>query len=189
MTAGFGGELDKRVDIVNAHQRGGGHFAHAVRVADVGPRVMRAGVARAAVHQWGEILFVLGVADNPASRGCKEGAVPCYARGQHAIEQVDAVPDAFQQILGRADAHQVTRFVPRQLRRGVRNHPTHLHFGFSHAHPADGEAVRRKIRDEGDAFIPQILIDAALYNGKQRLIVRSRVMLKAGVQPAVGRFQ
>ena len=41
---------------------------------------------------------------------------------QHAVEHVDAVRDALEQVLGRADAHHVARLFRRQARRGYRQH-------------------------------------------------------------------
>ena len=57
------------------------------------------------------IVGMAGVAQIDLAEAGKRHAVAAVTGRHHAIEHVDAARDRFQQILGRADAHQVARAI------------------------------------------------------------------------------
>src|SRR6185369_13819322 len=67
------------------------------------------------------------------------------ARRQNAVKHIDAARNCFHQILGRADAHQVSRRVFRHSRRDVFNYFKHQRLLFSDAQSADGVAVEADV--------------------------------------------
>ena len=95
--------------VVDGHQGGRRHLPRHVQVAEVGAAHGAAGVAGALGVGRARVGAVAGVADGqPAPRG-EQLAVARVAGGQHAVEHVDAARDAFDEVLRRADAHQVAR--------------------------------------------------------------------------------
>ena len=58
------------------------------------------------------------------------------------IELVDPALDAFQQIVGRSDTHQITWLVDRHYRRRDVQHAQHHFLGFSDGQPANGIALK-----------------------------------------------
>ena len=87
-----------------------------VQVTQVGPGEMPAGVAGAVGVHRPLIPRVDRALDVQAARGGEEGSVPGIPGRQDAVEHVHAAGDAFQQILGGSDSHEIPRGVVRPPR-------------------------------------------------------------------------
>ena len=68
------------------------------------------------------------------------------ARRHHAVEHVDAARDRFEDVVGRADAHQIARPVGRQLRRRLLDHRQHHVLRLADRKAADGVALEIRCR-------------------------------------------
>ena len=120
-----------------------------------------------------------------------EAAVPGHrhaiagdARRIDAVKHVDAARDTLDEVVGRADAHEIARLVFRQERRRVFEHFIH-EFG----RLADGQAadcIARQVHVHELCRVPfaQILVHAALHDAKQALI-RGRHDCLAPLGPAL----
>ena len=88
------------------------------------------------------IVGVAGVAQIDLAEAGERHAVAPVAGRHHAVEHVDAARHRLQQILGRADAHQVARAIRRQRRRGLLDHREHHRLRLADRKPADRVAVK-----------------------------------------------
>jgi DegV family protein with EDD domain len=77
----------------------------------------------------------------------KRQGVAAVSGWHHAVEQIDAAQDAFEQIDWSANAHQITRSISRQERRGDVE-PVHLSAGISGTCESARQA-RQRLVDEG----------------------------------------
>ena len=159
-------------------------LARFIEVAQVSPAEGATGVAAAAFLHRARVFGILGVAQVDAPLGREERAVARDARGQHAVEHIYAAIDRLDDVLGRADAHQVARLIGGQRRAGFVQRGVHLRFGLAHSQAADGVAGEVKGREEVGAGLAQIGEDAALHDAEQRL-VRPRVGCFAALCPTM----
>ena len=98
----------------------------------------------------------------------REGhAVAAVAGRHHAVEHVDAARDRFQQIMRRADAHQIARAVRRQRRRRLLDDFEHDVLRLADRQPADGVAVEADIDQLARALLAQADVVAALHDAEQ----------------------
>ena len=103
-------------------------------------REAAAGGAVAVVVERAGIGAELGALDVEAAVARERGAVAAHARGRDAVEEVDAAPNALDEILGKADAHEVARAVARQLGVDDLEDAVHVGLGFADRESADAEA-------------------------------------------------
>src|SRR5207244_9331489 len=103
----------------------------------------------------------------PASPG-EEQAVARHARGQHAVEQVDAGEHAAEEVLRRADAHEVPRLVRRQELRRVRYAVPRLARVLADREAAQGVAGEIESSDLGRVALAQVALQASLDDAEQR---------------------
>ncbi len=80
------------------------------QVAQVGAGEGAAGVAVAAFIDRAPVPGKAGIHQVQPALGGEGGIVPRQAGGQDAIEDIHAAGNAVDQVLGSANAHQVTRF-------------------------------------------------------------------------------
>ena len=109
-------------------------------VPDVRPRESAAGGAVAVVVERPWVGAELGALDVEAAVAGERGAVPAHARGRDAVEEVDAAQHAFDEIFGKADAHEVARPVARQLAVDDLEDAVHVGLRFADRESADAEA-------------------------------------------------
>ncbi len=133
-------ELQVVVQVMRGGQHAEQHFAAAVEMVQIGARELSAGGAGAGVVKRSFVLLEAGVADAQIAEAGEQVAVARIACGHDAIEQVDARAHTVHQIFRRAHAHEVTRLVGGQARRGVAQQAQHVVFGLAHAQAADGVA-------------------------------------------------
>ena len=155
----------------------------------VGPRESAAGVAAAVRIHGGVRLAVPGILDIEAAPGREQSSVTGLAGGQHAIEEINTLLDAEQQVFGRADAHEIAGPVPGQLMDEFREGRVHQCLGFAHAEPAHGETLERRrgihLQDLMQVVPPQIQVRTALIDGKEALMLPQRE-IPAAAQPPRG---
>ncbi|MNH06159.1 hypothetical protein D3C79_655180 [compost metagenome] len=114
-------------------------------------------------------------------------AVAGVAGRHHAIEHVDAAAHPFHQILRLAHPHQVARLVGRDLRADVIQDAVHVFLGLTHRQTADRIAVEADLQQTVEGDIPQRLVDGALNDAEQGVLVAQCIKLLAGaLGPAQG---
>ena len=116
-------------------------------------------------------------------------AVACITGRHHAVKHVDTCGNAFDQILRRADAHQVARLVGGQAVRRMRHDALHFFLGLAHAHAANRIAGQVQLDQSVERFLPQIFKHTALHDAEQ--CVRVLKFLKLGhaaAGPALAEF-
>src|SRR3990172_545287 len=138
--AHFAHEGEQQVDVVLSEQHRAEDFVRHDEVAHVGAGEVRAAIARAALFHRARIAGVGRVLHVHPARARQGRAVARQPGGQDAVEDVHAAPQAVDQILRRADAHEVARLVGGQnvVHRFERR--VHLIFRLAHRQPADGIA-------------------------------------------------
>ena len=146
---------------------------------------MLAGIAVAFSVNGTEVVRVLRVLDDDAPLARQHRAVAGDSSRQHAVEHIHAAQHALQQAVRRTDAHQVARLVDRHVRRDFIQHLIHHGLGLADRQSADAVADEVHIRQRLGALNAQILVERALHDAKQRLILL-RVVLLAALRPAVG---
>ena len=109
-------------------------------------------------------------------------AVARVARRQHAIEHVHARRHRIQQILRRADPHQIARLIRRQLRGNRLQQRQHLGLRLADREPAERIARKTDLLQRVQRFEAQILIHAALNDAEQ--CARAGISFPAARRPA-----
>ena len=158
-----------------AQQHGAEHLAAFHQMMQIGARVLRRWTGAFRIER-AFVLGIFGVAQiEPAAPG--EGLVmAARARRHHAVEHVDAAGNGFEQILRRADAHQIARPILRQHRSGHRDGVEHGGLPFTHRQPADRIAVEADVLQNPGALLSEVGIDAALHDAEQRLARRGHLL-------------
>ena len=91
------------------------NFADTVQMMNVGTGKMTTGVTLAGFIQWFAVVLISGVADSDIAKACEKPSVAGIPGWHDAVEHVDALGDAFNQILRRTDTHQVAGLVVREI--------------------------------------------------------------------------
>ena len=110
-----------------------------------------------------------GVADLDVPVAREQPTVARVAGGQHAVEHVDAVADRFDDVLRRADAHQVARAIDGEPRRDMRFDAPHLLLRLADRQAADRIAVEADAAELRQRLLAQVLEHAALDDPEQRV--------------------
>ena len=100
-----------KMQVMDGAQLRAENFADFVQVVQVAAAEVLAGVTGAGFVQRAFVVAVLGVADFEVAEASEQPAVAGVAGGHDAVEHVHAVCHAVHQIFGRADTHQIMRFV------------------------------------------------------------------------------
>src|SRR3954470_7534554 len=141
-------------------------------MSDIGPGKSGAGGAVAVRIERPRIVAVLGALDvEPAVAG-EDCPAPSHPRGSNAVEEIDAATNAFHQILGETDSHQVAGMGFRQGLVDDLDHLVHRVLFLADGQSADPESrpvVHRPDRLGG--FATEMGVDPALNDRKQRLMV------------------
>src|SRR5919112_6636296 len=96
-------------------------------------------------------------------------AVAAVARRDDAVEHVDAARDALDQILRRADAHQVSRPLVGHPRRNRLDDLVHDRLLFPDAQTPDGVPVEPDLDRALKTLAPQVKVRRALHDAEERL--------------------
>ena len=133
----------------------------------VGARIDAGRLVRTFLIERARIVGMARVAqvDRAATR---EGEpMTAVAGGQHAIEHVDAAADRFQQILRRANAHQIARLVGGQRRCDLVDNAEHDLLRLADREPADRIAGKADADEGTGALGAQRRVVAALHDAEQ----------------------
>ena len=95
--------------------------------------------------------------------------VPACAGRHHAIEHVDPAAHRLDDIVRRADAHEIARLRLRQVRFDRFDHAQHDILRFADRQPADRVALQVERRERRRALDPKRLDRAALHDAEHRL--------------------
>jgi len=132
---------------VLAQQTWSEHLLGLEQVPQVSPRVGAAHGTHAVGVERSFVFRVARLLDVDAPVPGERLAIATVARGQHAIEHVDAAPDGLEQIVGRPHAHQVARAVRGHLGREFAQYAHHLLDWLAHREAPERHAVHRQTRD------------------------------------------
>ena len=113
----------------------------------IGAGIIARGRAVAFLVQRTRIIGVTGVFQVDLAPAGEGKAMSAGAGRHHAVELVDAAGDALQNIVRRADAHQIARLVHRHHRRGDFQHAQHHLLRLAHRKAADRIALERHRRE------------------------------------------
>src|SRR3954469_13707955 len=142
-------------------------------MAEVGPAVA-AGEAWTGFFERAVVALVDVVAEAEGA-GIGEGhRVAAVASGQDAIEQVDAAADGVEQILRRADTHEVPRLFGGHRRTNDVENSVHFFGRFAAAQSADGVAGEIELGQLPSAPDAELGIEAALNYCESGLVAARR---------------
>ena len=100
----------------------------------------------------------------------ERGAIPAHARGRDAVEQVDAAPDSLDEVLGKADPHQVARPIARERLAHHVEDLVHRGFFLADGKAADSETLPVvHVCKRASGFASQVRVDSALDYREERL--------------------
>src|SRR5688500_12050855 len=91
------------------------HLVAGEEVADVGPRKARTRRAVTALVEWARVRPELRATDVELPIGGERSPLAAVPRGRHAVEEVHAARDSLDEVLRKADPHEVARPVLRKL--------------------------------------------------------------------------
>ena len=114
--------------------------------------------------------------------------LPCApgAGGQHAVHHVNAAGDGADDVIGFAHAHEVARFVLRELVGGILKAAEHRLLPFAHGKAADGVAFKADVLQGLGGGLAQVFFQPALLDAEER-VSRARAKGVAGAaRPAHG---
>ena len=133
-------QADEEMYIVQGEQAQAEHLVGDVEVADVGAGESAARGALALVVERPRVGAELGALDVEAAVAREDGAVAAHARRCDAVEEIDAAEHALDEVLGKADAHEVARAVARELGVDDLEDAVHVGLGFADGESADAVA-------------------------------------------------
>ncbi len=120
------------MQIVQRAQAGTEDLVALMKVPQVRPAVITTRIAGAAPVYWIRVARIAGIADLEHTVAREQLAVARIARGQHAVEHVDALRHRNDDILRRSHTHQIAGLLPRHARRNVAQHALHRLLGLAY---------------------------------------------------------
>src|SRR5690606_29886183 len=146
------------MEIMNGAEARGQNLAALVQMTQVRPAVMSASVAVALLVYGAHVGLVLRVADLDSAPVGKEPAIAGVAGGHYAVEHVHAAAHRFDEIFGRAHAHQIARPILRQVRLQRFEHMLAFAPRLADGEPADRVAVESDLRQARDRLLAQMRV-------------------------------
>ena len=153
------------VQVVQRQQDGAKHLVGfekmaKIRSAQVSVRARQASLKRL------RITLVAQVSQFQLALIRERGGIATISSRHYAIEHVDASPNTLQQILRRADSHQVARPIFRQQRARMVQRCVHFGRRFPNAEPSNGVTRKIEIDQALSRFFAEIFIQTALNDAK-----------------------
>lgn len=118
-----------------------------------------------------EVVSPFAVADIDGALGGKEHAVASVAGWHDAIEHIDPSLDAFEDVDGGADAHEVAWAVFGEDVVDDFNHVVHNFGGFADGKTSDGVSFGLERGNVLGGLLPEVFVGAALNDGEEGLAV------------------
>ena len=143
-------------------------------------RIVRAGRAVADLIQGTRIILVARILDINHTIACKHLTCAARSAGQDAIHHIDAPRHSAHDIIRLTNAHQVTRFILRQLIRCEVQHVEHRLLTFANSQTTNRIAFKTDLLQRLGAFTTQLLVQPTLLNPKQGM---ARSISKGGSRP------
>src|SRR5688572_2696587 len=171
----FPHQFQKVIEVVPGIEPRAENFVHLLKMVQIRAAEVTAGVASTRFIERPQVVPVAGVPELDRAMAREDPAVARVAGGQHAIEHIDACGDRFDDILGRADTHQVTRFIGRKPRSDVREHALHVGLGLTDRQSADRIAVEAYRDEAGERAVAKTLVHSALDDPEQCVARLGRV--------------
>ena len=144
-------------------------------MTDVGSAVVTARRALAAFLDRARIQLVFLVEQIHFSMVCVNMAVASVPARIYAVEEIDAALYAFQNVCRRSNAHQIRRFVFRQVRNDFVENMVHLLVALSYCQTADCIAIEIHLGNPFCMVNADILINRTLVDSEQKLMFVDRV--------------
>ena len=151
------------------------HFFCFQQMTDVGSAVMTARRALAAFLNRTRIQLVFLIEQVHFSMVCVNVAVTSVPARVYAVEEIDAALYALENICRRSNAHQIRRFVFRQVRNHFVKNMIHLLMAFSYCQSADRITVEIHLGNPFCMVNADILINRTLVDSEQKLMFVDRV--------------
>ena len=153
------------------------HFFCFQQVADISSAVMAACRALAAFLDRAWVQFVFLIEQVQLSCVGVDVSMAAVSARVDAVKEVDAAFYAFQDVCRGSDAHQVGRFVFRQIRHYFFQNMIHFLMALPDGKASDGIAVQIHLTDSLRMVDPDVRIDGALIDTKQHLVRVDRIFL------------
>ncbi|MNP30244.1 hypothetical protein D3C76_1233080 [compost metagenome] len=118
------------------------YFITTIKMMQIGTRIIATGIAIALGIKRAGIAFMLRITDFYHAVGHEQVTITGVAGRHNAVEHINAATHAFNQIFWFADAHQVTRFICRNLWANMFQNTVHVFFRFTHSQTADSVAIK-----------------------------------------------
>ena len=163
------------MQVVDRVQARAQDLVRAVQMVQVSAREILAAIAGAALVQRRHVFFIARILDLDVAKAREQPAVAGVPGRHHAVEHVDAVGHAIDQVFRRAHAHQVVRLVLGQARADVGQDALHVFFWLTDRQAANGQAREVDVFQAGERLVAQVLVHAALDDAEQRVRVLARV--------------
>jgi len=126
--------------VMDAHENRSEHFARRKKVPQIRPGELATGQTVARRVDRLLIVAKTGILEPHLPIRRKRVGIAAVAGRQHAIEHVHPRRDGRDDVPLVADAHQIPRFIGRQQRGRVIDHPNKLLVGLPDGHAADRKA-------------------------------------------------
>ena len=94
-----------KMDIMQGVQSGCKDFIRKIKVPQISPRIMLAGIAGTMLIDRSPVLSILCLLDRDLSCGGEKHSIPSIPGGKDAVEEVNAKHHAIQNILGGSHSH------------------------------------------------------------------------------------
>ena len=127
---------------MNRVETGAQNLITAIKMMQIGARIVLTGIAVALRIQRSGIALVLRVADFHYAVGDKKVSIAGVARRHHAVKHINAAAHALHPVFRFAHAHQVARFICRDLRADVLQNAVHILFRLADSQTADSVAIK-----------------------------------------------
>ena len=160
----------------------------AYEVMQIGAGVIARGRAVGLFVERAHILGMAGIADIDLAAAREGQTMTAGTRRHHAVEHVDAARHRFQNIVRRADAHQVTRLFGGQHRQGDIEHAQHDILRLTDGKAADGITLEIKLLQPFGRADTQIRLITALYDTEHGLAGLFAKGNAAALRPAQRHF-
>ena len=129
------------------------YFVATVEMMQVGTRIIATGVAITLGIERAGVAFMLRITNFHHAVSHEQVTITGIACWHNAVKHIDTATHAFHQIFRFADAHQVTRFVRRDLRADMLQNAVHVFLRLTYSQTADSVAIKANLYQTFDRDI------------------------------------
>ena len=129
------------------------YFVATVEMMQVSARIIATGVAITLSIERTGVAFMFRVTNFYHAVSHKQMTITGISRWHHTVKHIDTATHAFNQIFWFTDAHQVTRFICRNLRANMFQNAVHIFLRLTDSQTADSVAIKADIYQTFDGDI------------------------------------